>query len=154
MKKQTRKYKELKDLSDKEREILERWLTANGCVTFDYKNDDILIHDGGLFAMEDRPKRKQNFELKFIKPNTTHKFPNGKPITGSEVIFIKKPGTYIQHNYIAYQWPSELDETIQWFMSLKRVLNKVGIETNRSLIWKKRLFKEVKKEKKKEKKEK
>jgi len=100
MKKQTRKHKRLKDLTSKEREILEKWREANGCVTFDYENDDILIHDGGLFGMEDKPKRKQNFNIKFKKSNTTYKFPNGKPITGSEVIFIKKPGTYIQHNYI------------------------------------------------------
>jgi len=149
MKKRTKKYKEFKDLSTKEREILEKWRNANGCVTFDYKNDDILIHDGGLFGMEDRPKRKQNTKMKFGKLLKTT-MPNGKVLKSHEILFEKMPGTYIEHNYLIYQWASELEETIQWFTRLKRVLNKVGIETNRSVIWKKELFKSVKKENKKE----
>jgi len=153
MKKQIKKYKELKDLTIKEREILEKWIMNNGCVTFDYENDDILIHDGGLFAMEDKPKRVPNSKITFSKKASFHMM-GGKKLKFHEMIHTKLPGTYIQHNYIAYQWPSELDETIQWFRRLKRVLNKVGIETNRSLIWQKGLSNIIKKETKKEKKKK
>jgi len=150
MKKQTRKHKRLKDLTSKEREILEKWREANGCVTFDYENDDILIHDGGLFGMEDKPKRVQNSKITFSK-KSSFTLIGGKKHKFHEMIHTKLPGTYIQHNYIAYQWPSELDETIQWLTKLKRVLNKVGIETNRSLVWQKEISKAVKKENKKKK---
>jgi len=153
MKKQTKKHKRLKDLTAKEREILEKWIMENGCITFDYENDDILIHDGGLFGMEDKPKRVQNSKITFSKKASFHMM-GGKKHKFHEMIHTKLPGTYIQHNYIAYQWPSELDETIEWFKGLKRILNKVGIETDRSLKWQKGLFEAVKKETKKEKKKK
>jgi len=152
MKKQTKKHKRLKDLTAKEREILEKWIMENGCITFDYENDDILIHDGGLFGMEDKPKRVQNSKITFSKKASFHMM-GGKKHKFHEMIHTKLPGTYIQHNYIAYQWPSELDETIEWFKGLKRILNKVGIETDRSLKWQKGLFEAVKKETKKEKKQ-
>ena len=133
------KYKELKDLSKEEMTILEKWRMANGCVTWDLKDDNILIHDGGLFSIDDDVKRKQNFDIKFEKSKTPHRMPNGKLITGNEMIKINKPGTHLEHNYKAYVWPSELDETIQFLQSLKRVLNKVGIETDRSVKWQKKL---------------
>jgi len=136
-----KKFKELKDLTKAERDILEKWRMANGCVTFDYDTDDILIHDGGLFGMEDKHKRVQNTKITFKKSANVHRFPNGKKITGSEVIFTKIPGTHIEHNYVAYQWPSELDDTIDWMKRLKKVLNSVGIETDRSLNWEKGLYK-------------
>ena len=136
-----KRFKELKDLTPEEKEFLDKWRMANGCVTFDYANDDILIHDGGLFGMEDKQKRVQNTKITFKKSNTTHTMPNGKKITGSEIISTKIPGTHIDHNYVAYQWPSELDDTINWLKGLKRVLNKVGIETDRSVKWQKGLHK-------------
>ena len=139
--KKLKKFKELKDLTKAERDILEKWRMANGCITFDYDTDDVLIHDGGLFGMEDKYKRVQNTKITFKKSNTVHKMPNGKRITGSELISTKVPGTHIEHNYIAYQWPSELDETINWLKGLKRVLNSVGIETDRSVKWQKGLYK-------------
>lgn len=138
--KKPKQFKELKDLTKEERDILEKWRMANGCITFDYENDDILIHDGGLFGMEDKPKRVQNTKVSFAKKPSYHTL-GGKKHMFHEIIFTKMPGTYIQHNYVAYQWPSELDDTIEWMKRLKRVLNKVGIETNRSLNWQKGIYK-------------
>jgi hypothetical protein len=136
-----KRFKEMKDLTKGEREVLEKWRTANGCATFDFKNDDIIIHDGGLFAIADEPKRKQNFKVSFKKSEKPITFPNGKKITGSEVIFTKEAGTHIEHNYQVIIWPSELDDTINYLNRLKKVLNNVGIETDRSVKWQKGLYK-------------
>jgi hypothetical protein len=135
----------MKDLTKKEVEILDKWRMANGCVTFDYKEDDILIHDGGLFAIVDEPKRSQNVKITFSKIDKYHTMPNGKKMKFHEMLSEKRPGTHIDHNYRVIVWPSELDDTINFLNRLKRTLNKLGIETDRSVKWQKGLYKVLRK---------
>jgi len=109
--------KKLKDLTKKERSILEAWITRNGACKLDYKNNDVLLGDGGLFSIE-----KENY--KAHKITGYKKQPDGSV----QVIFSKKRIVPSEH-YWAQLWVRELDETINYLIRLKKILNKQGIST-------------------------
>ena len=99
----------------KEKEkIAEKWRTKHGCATFDFKNEDIIIHDGGLFWIEQKPVMRHKFirfkKLPFININ-------GKKIKGgSQAIFSKKK--YKDFDFSANLWIGDLDETILYLKSI------------------------------------
>ena len=98
--------------------VAEEWIRKNGACKFDFKNRDIILYDGGLFSIE---KEK----IRLPKMIGTRKLPNGM----HQVLFSKRK--YIADNFFAVTWMQELDETIRYFKSMKRMLNKIGFKTNR-----------------------
>ena len=44
--------------SKSKKEIINKWIMKNGCVSFDLKNKDIIIHDGGLFPIESKKVKR------------------------------------------------------------------------------------------------
>ena len=82
------------------------------------KNKDIILYDGGLFSIEKE-------ELMLPKIIGMKKLSNGM----SQVLFSKKK--YPQESFYATLWMSELDDTISYLKSMKRMLNKLGIKTSR-----------------------
>ena len=101
--------------------IIQKWIENNGACRIDIKNRDIILYDGGLFSIESKKvKRKKIVGYK--------KLPNGN----SQVIFSKK-ATIPDVDYEATMWISELDETINYFKRMKKMLNKIGFKTNISI---------------------
>ena len=110
-----------KKLNKKELEIMEKWRQQHGACTFDNKNHDIILGDGGLFSIE---------KIKYL----AHKLVGFKklPDGGSQIIFSKKR-IVPSERYEATMWMEELDETIAYFQSMKKMLNKIGIRTSRKI---------------------
>lgn len=81
---------------------MEKWRQQHGACTFDNKNYDIILGDGGLFSIE---------EIKYL----AHKFLGFKRISDncSQTIFSKKR-TVPAERYEAIMWMEELDETIAY----------------------------------------
>jgi len=100
------------------RKIAQEWIMKNGACKFDFKNRDILLCDGGLFSIE---KEK----IMLSKIIGTKKLSNGM----SQIIFSKKK--YPSDSFFAMLWMEELDDTIRYFRSMKRMLNKIGFKTSR-----------------------
>jgi hypothetical protein len=107
-----------KRITNNDKKIMEEWISKNGACSFDYKNKDIILPDGGLFSVE----KKKYMARKIIGYK---KLPNGF----IEVLFSKKK-MVPSEKYEATIWMSELDETIRYLKSMKRMLNKIGIKTN------------------------
>ena len=109
--------KKLKNLTKKERDILEEWIARNGACKFDYKNNDILLGDGGLFSIE-----KEKYKA--------HKITGYKKLPGGSVqILFSKKRIVPSERYWANLWIEELNETINYLIRLKKLLNKLGIAT-------------------------
>lgn len=112
---------------------VENWIKRNGCATFDFKNKEVVLHDGGLFSVEKEIKIKPKTKIIFGKLHKTNI--NGKMIKTREMklIPIRKNGKVINEEceyYKANIWFEEIDETINYFISMKRMLNKLGFKTN------------------------
>ena len=119
-------------LSLKKKEgIANDWIRRHGAASFDFKNGNIILHDGGLFYIE---KKK----IKVHKIIGLKKLPNN----WSQVIFSKKK-TELVEDYNAILWCEELDETISYLKSMKRMLMKIGYDTGRSLRLKNRIVRKI-----------
>lgn len=98
--------------------IIDKWISRNGACTFDLKNKDIILHDGGLFSID--PKKVKRPKITGYK-----KLKEG----GSQVLFSKRK--YTETDYEATFWFEDLDETINYLKRMKRMLNKLGYRTKR-----------------------
>ncbi len=112
---------------------VDNWIKRNGCSTFDFKKKEVILHDGGLFSVEKEIKIKPKTKIIFGKLQKSNI--NGKTIKTREMklIPIRKNGKVINEEveyYKANIWFEEIDETINHFMSIKRMLNKLGFKTN------------------------
>lgn len=118
-------------------EVIDRWIQKHGAATFDLKGKNIILHDGGLFSVEKEIKIKPKTRVIFGR---LHKADiNGKTIKTREIKFIplKRNGRIIKEEveyYKAYIWIKELDDAINYFKSMKRMLNKLGFATNHKKI--------------------
>jgi len=98
--------------------VMELWKKNNGACTFDYKNREIILYDGGLFSIE-KSKRKARKIVGYKE------LPNGM----SKLIFSKTKSVWTE-DYKAILWIEELDETISYLKKMKNMLNNLGIDTN------------------------
>jgi len=103
-------------LSKKKLAIVEDWIHKHGACSFDFESKDVILGDGGLFSIEKKKVKRQ-------KVSGYKKLPTG----GMQVIFSKK--TYPDEDLEAWLWIEELEETILYFQSMKRMLNKIGVRT-------------------------
>lgn len=116
-------------ISKNKQKVMEEWIKDNGACSFDYNKHDIVLHDGGLFCIE---KKK----VRLHKIVGYKKLPNGY----RQVLFSKnKP--IKSEEYKAILWMEDLDETINYFKRMKKMLNKLGIRTDISKIQHKKLIK-------------
>jgi hypothetical protein len=99
-------------------EIVKEWINKNGACSIDLKNKEFTLYDGGLFEIQEKKvKRRKILGFK--------KLPNG----GSEVLFSKnKCVNDIEHYMIV--WFQELEDTINYFVRLKKLLNLLGYNTS------------------------
>ena len=102
-------------------EKMRDWIKNNGACSFDYKDRDIILHDGGLFSIEKEKKRGR-------KIVGYKKLPNGM----TEILFSKNKPIWREH-YKAIVWMEELDDIINYLRRMKKMLNSLGIKTNFSL---------------------
>ena len=100
------------------KEIIEEWTHKNGACSIDLKNKDIILYDGGLFGIEEK-------EVMRHKILGTKKLGNGY----SEIIFSKKKTEKDTEHYITL-WFQELDDTINYLVRLKKLLNELGYNTS------------------------
>ncbi len=107
----------MKRITKEQKKIMEKWIKNNGACSFDYKNGDIILHDGGLFSIE---KKK----VRLRKIVGYKKLPDGY----TQIIFSKKR-LLKDEAYHATIWMEELQETINYLNRMKKMLNKVGIKT-------------------------
>ena len=121
-------------ITNEKKKIVESWRQKHGCATFDLRGRNIILHDGGLFSIEQKPvmRNKVIGFKKFPEMNI-----NGKKIGGfSKVIFSKKK--YKDKESYVNLWFEELDETISYFKSMSRMLKQLGFDTSKSLKWMKK----------------
>jgi len=107
-----------KKITKKDKKIMEEWIRKNGACSFDYKNKDIILHDGGLFSIE-KKKYKSHKIIGYKK----------LPDKSVQVLFSKKK-LIPSEKYEAVFWMNELDETIDYLNRMKKMLNKLGIKTD------------------------
>lgn len=111
---------------NKQKEI-QKWREKNGAASFDLKKKNIILHDGGLFVIEKEVKTKNKTKVIIDKQ------PNENGHYSVNFIPIKRNGKLIKEkveDYKAIIWFSELDETINYFKRMKKLLNKLGYKTN------------------------
>jgi len=98
--------------------IIQKWIETNGACDINTKEHNIILYDGGLFAIETEKIKRQ--KIVGFKP-----LPNGM----QECVFSKKKCVNdVEHK--AYLWFCELDETINYLRRMKKMLNKLGYKTN------------------------
>ena len=156
------------------KKIVNEWITKNGAATFDLKTKDIILHDGGLFAIENKPKVKEwtrcktgpaekrvfngkeqmVYPINFIPrkykgtvtPNIVYNFVKKKAL--KEEVFEEELLHFFNKekfdNMAAWIWFEELDETINYLKRMRKMLNKIGYDTGLSERWKKKLVKDLK----------
>ncbi len=106
-----------KKITKLDKEIIDEWIINHGACTFDSENLDIILHDGGLFSIE-----KEKIMLPKIIGRK--KIPNGM----TQILFSKKK--YPAERTFARLWIKDIDSTIRYFVSMKKMFNKIGIATN------------------------
>ena len=99
------------------RKIIEEWIQRNGCAGFNLKEKGVILYDGGLFSIE---KKK----VKRSKIVGYKKLPGGYV----EVLFSKKK-TVPYEDYSAIMHFENIEETINYFKRMKKLLNKLGYKT-------------------------
>jgi hypothetical protein len=107
-----------KKMTKEEKEkIAKKWIQDHGAASFDLEKGDIILGDGGLFSIEKK-------DVMVSKDITFKDLPHG----GAEVIFSEEkiPG----EDFDAWMWFEDLDETISYLQSMKRMLNKLGYKTS------------------------
>lgn len=100
---------------------MEAWRQRHGACSFDYKSHNIFFGDGGLFWIETK-------KLRVPRSTGFRDKPNGS----IEMVFSKKKSKTIDDHY-AGLWFTELDETIDYLQSMKKMLNKIGIATAQTI---------------------
>lgn len=122
-------------MNKKKQEIIEEWIKNHGCATFDLKGRNIIMHDGGLFSIEQKPVMRNKI-IGFKKLPEINI--NGKKIKGgSQVIFSKKKCK--NTDFYVNLWFEELDRTIAYFKSMSKMLRKLGFDTNRVMKFNKKI---------------
>ncbi len=116
------------------RKIIDKWISNNGAATFDLKNRSIILHDGGLFAIEKEVKTETKTRM-IIDKKPHEEIINGKTmeVYGCKSVPIKRKGELVKEKveyYKNFLWFEELDETINYFKRMKQMLNKLGYKTN------------------------
>lgn len=98
--------------------VIKDWIMKNGASTFDLKNKDIILWDGGLFYIKEEKYK-------------SHKIIGYKKLKNGfvEVLFSKKK-IVPRERYKAVMWFEDLDETINYFIRMKKMLNGLGYKTN------------------------
>ena len=92
--------------------LIRKWIKDNGCdgfATFDFKNKDIILYDGGFISIKNKTKihrkrRKSQF--------------------GSDMRIKKLACTF---------YFGSLDETIDYLQKAKKFLNKMGYNTSNTI---------------------
>ncbi len=112
-------------------QIADEWCHDNGAAKIDIKEKDISLFDGGLFSVEAK-------KIKRHKIVGYKKLENGN----TQVLFSKKRIVPCV-DYTAIFWIEELDETIDYLKSMKKMLNGINMKTEQ--VWKKKLAEELKK---------
>jgi hypothetical protein len=145
-------------LNQKNKIVLE-WIYKNGAADFDLKKKDIILRDGGIFAIENKPVIKEWTKI-VTKPETVI-LPNCKKgkvsrvdfvsrkykgkVTDKKIVdFIKKKikkGECFEEEVLhffnrekvdhmaVWLWIEELDKTINYLKRMKKMLNKIGYKT-------------------------
>lgn len=100
------------------KEIIEDWINKNGACSIDLKNKEFTLYDGGLFGIQEK-------KIKTRKVLGFKKLPDGC----SEVLFSKKKCVNgVEHSIVV--WFQELDDTINYLIRLKKLLNQLGYNTS------------------------
>jgi len=105
-------------------QTIDNWIKNHGAANFDLKKRDIILYDGGLFSVEKKIKRRLRSKFVKIKKGKYKGYSMLKHIKGKKVKY---------EDYTATFWFEELDETINYLRSMKRMLNKIGYKTGRSI---------------------
>lgn len=108
----------IKRIGKKDEEVMKKWISRHRACYFDYKNKDIILPDGGLFGID----KKKYMARKIVGYK---KLANGN----IQVLFSKKK-IVPSEKYEVTIWMQELDETINYLKSMKRMLNNLGIRTD------------------------
>jgi len=117
--KQNMKQKMKLTLKQKEK-ITEEWKLQHGAASFDIKEGNVILHDGGLFSIETKVKYLSRTRFKPIT--------EGRWKGGAELVNIKGPK--VRHEFHdAYILFEDVDGMISYFKSMKRMLNKLGYRT-------------------------
>lgn len=112
---------------DKEK-IIEKWRKNNGGASFNLKEEEIILHDGGGFSIEKTVKYLPRRRLKQIKEG---------PFKGCAE-FAKIKGPKVRHEfYDCYYSFCDLDDTINYLRRMKTMLNDLGYDT--SSPWKRNI---------------
>ena len=104
-------------LNKKQKQMCIDWVSKHGCACLDFKNRDVILHDGGLFSIDKDIVKMHKLTGKFKK----------LPDDCYQMLFTKKK--YPHETYDATLWFEDVDDTIRWFKSLKRLLNSLGYKT-------------------------
>lgn len=121
----------------KEKKIIEEWIMKNGAAQFDTKNRVVLLNDGGLFAIQKEIKIKPKTRMIISKKPEIIKI-NNREEEGFPVIFkkVKRNGKQVKEKveYLSSSiWFEEVDEAIDYFKRIKKLLNKLGYKTDCSM---------------------
>ncbi len=119
-------------ISKKKKEKFNSWARRKGGVDFDFENKNIILLDGGLFSIEKEIKIKPKTRTVFGQQKEINF--NGKSIKCRELKFIPiRRNNKILNEKVEYYkaiiWFEELNETINYLNSMKRMINKLGFET-------------------------
>lgn len=121
-------------LTKEQKEIVENWIKNNGCANFDFKNKDIILYDGWLFSIEKTTKIKPRTRM-ILSKKPEESMINGKlqRFFPCKFIPIRKNGKIVKEKveyFHAALWFEELDETINYFKRMKKLLNQLGYKTS------------------------
>jgi len=105
-----------KNTEEKEK-IIKKWVEVNGAATFDLKEREIILHDGGILSVDKKIKYRPRSRWK-EQDNGFFKLVN---IKGPKVRY---------EDYDCSLWFEELDETINYLRRMKAMLNGLGYRTN------------------------
>lgn len=97
----------------------DEWLHKNGACNVDFKNQDIILYEGGLFSIRDTKWRAKRPTGRFKK--SSHK-------GYLEMIYYKNKYTWYT-NHDAVFWFRDLHENINYLKRLERLLNTLGYKT-------------------------
>lgn len=128
--------------------VIDGWISKHGAASFDLREKDIILWDSGLFSISKEVKTKNKTRVVVDKKPTITKI-NGKDIKSYRVNFIpvKKNGKPVKEkveDYKAVFWMEELDEVINYLISMRKMLRSIGIKTDTSVKWMKKISKRKK----------
>ena len=105
--------------------IIQDWIEHHGAADFDCQKKDIILFDGGLFSVIKEtkvvPKKKM---VQYQK--------KGEKLWTVDFVPIKREGKIVKEKreyYKAMFWFEELDSTIRYLQSMKKMLQSLGYNT-------------------------